>query len=166
MAPLEIAELESRMRPGAFSRAGFLGPQENLLQVLEADRQQVARMGLTFEQLAEPLEALIAAGVSSPSRKANVGKVYRVEVEVLTGFQICPWAADPHHAQCTAGKGVQNASVNWHHQPADRAGIARTWLGRAPAAGSPFLPGPGLAASCRSPGAGGVSRATLRIRIP
>jgi hypothetical protein len=113
MAPLEIAELESRMRPGAFSRAGFLGPQESLLQVLEADRQQVARMGLTFEQLAEPLEALIAAGVSSPSRKTNVGKVYRVEVEVLTGFQICPWAADPHHAQCTAGKGVQNASVNW-----------------------------------------------------
>src|SRR6266436_1371716 len=113
MALPDTAELESRMRPGAFSRVGFLGPHESLAQVLEADRLEVERVGLTFESLAQSLEDLIVAGESSRTRKVDIGGRYHVEIEVLTGFQICPWASDPHHAQCDAGHGVQHASVNW-----------------------------------------------------
>ena len=32
---------------------------------------------------------------------------------MFTGFQICPWAANPHSGQCTAGGGVRHASVDW-----------------------------------------------------
>ena len=106
MARPDIPELESRMRPGAFSLAGFLGQHESLRQVLEADRLQVERLGLTFDQLAKALESLIGAAESAPNRQARVNSKYRVEVEVLTGFQICPWASDPHHSQCDAGEGV------------------------------------------------------------
>src|SRR2546423_1770790 len=34
-----IAELEKDMRPGALSRAGFLGPKESLLEVLAEDNR-------------------------------------------------------------------------------------------------------------------------------
>jgi hypothetical protein len=109
----ELAELEARMRPGAFSRVGFLGPDESLTTVLENDRVEMERLGLTFAELAEALERLIDAAESSPRRKAKVDGNFTVEVEILTGFQICPWAPDPHHSQCTAGQGVRHASANW-----------------------------------------------------
>lgn len=101
------------MRPGAFSRVGFLGPRESLKEVLDADRLEVERLGLTFERLAEPLETLIDAAENSPTRNAKIEGRFRVEVEIFTGFQICPWASDPHHAQCDAGLGVRHASINW-----------------------------------------------------
>ncbi|MDR3726709.1 MAG: hypothetical protein P4K86_06700 [Terracidiphilus sp.] len=113
MVIVDNAELQSRMRPGAFSRVGFLGPQESLQEVLEADRIEVERLGLTFTRLAESLEKLIDAAEASSSRKAKVDGMHRIEIEQFTGFQICPWAPDPHHAQCTAGQGVRHASVNW-----------------------------------------------------
>lgn len=109
----EPAELESRMRPGAYSRVGFLGPQESLIAVLNADRREVTRLGLTYAQIAEPLERLIEVAEASIGRKAKVDGKFRVEVEIFTGFQICPWAEDPHHSQCTAGQGVRHASLNW-----------------------------------------------------
>jgi hypothetical protein len=112
MAP-ELDEIESRMRPGAFSRVGFLGPDESLTAVIESDRAEMNRLGLTPEQIAEALERLIDAAESSASRSAKVDGRFRVEVEILTGFQICPFAADPHHSQCTAGRGVRHASANW-----------------------------------------------------
>jgi hypothetical protein len=68
---------------------------------------------LDYEQLAEPVDALIAQAESSPRRRAEVDGRFLVEVEVHPGFQIGPWAADPHHSQCSAGQAVRHASVDW-----------------------------------------------------
>jgi hypothetical protein len=108
-----IEELESRMRSGAFSRAGFLGPDEKLEDVLEADAHTLGELALSHERLAEALDHLIAAAEASPARRATVDGRYLVAVELRPGFQICPWAPDPHHAQCTAGQGVRHASMDW-----------------------------------------------------
>lgn len=113
MAVPDIAELQSRMRPGAFSRLGFLGSDEGLEEVLEADRREVCRLGLTFERLADALERLIDAAVDSRGRSAIVDGKFRVKTEVFTGFQICPFASDPHHAQCGEAGGVRHGSINW-----------------------------------------------------
>jgi hypothetical protein len=109
----DIHELEARMRPEAFSRAGFLGPTESLEQILEADRAKVERLHLTFEQIAEKLDSVLRAAEACPRRSFTSERELRVDVDIFPGFQICPWATDPHHAQCSAGGGVRHASVSW-----------------------------------------------------
>ena len=105
-------ELEARMRPGGFSRVGFLGPDERLGGVLAADEQLLETMGIGFEDSVAPLDRLLTAAERSPHRRVTVDG-YTVLVDIKPGFQICPWAEDPHHGQCTAGQGVRHASVEW-----------------------------------------------------
>jgi hypothetical protein len=58
-----IADLETDMRPGKLSRAGFLGANEKLLEVLAADnRFVVEQQGLTHQELAKHLHVLAAVG--------------------------------------------------------------------------------------------------------
>jgi hypothetical protein len=62
-----IAELEKDMRPGAKSEvgstAGFLGPDEKLLDVLAADNRYVVdERGLTHQELAKHLHAIGSIG--------------------------------------------------------------------------------------------------------
>jgi len=109
-----LAELEARMRPGGFSQAGFLGLDERLEDVIARDAQTLEKLGLRCEQLADALEAIIDAAACARARAVRVAPHFEVRVERFTGFQICPWAPDPHHAQCQAGGGVRNASVDWH----------------------------------------------------
>ncbi|MGH2911390.1 MAG: hypothetical protein ACRDJ3_02825 [Solirubrobacteraceae bacterium] len=108
-----IEELERRMRPGAFSRSGFLGPGERLADVLESDRRTLAALGFSTHQMAERLDALITAAEATPGRLARVDDRYDVAVELYTGFQICPWALEPDSGQCTAAGGVRHGSIDW-----------------------------------------------------
>jgi hypothetical protein len=100
------------MRPGAFSQGGFLGPGERLDEVLARDRQTLAELGLSHAELASPLDGLLDVAESTNRHRARIGDL-EARIELTTGFQICPWAPDPHHAQCTAGGGVRHASVTW-----------------------------------------------------
>jgi hypothetical protein len=58
---MDVEELERRMRPGAWSEVGFLGKDERLEDVLSADRQILAELGLAPDLLAESLERLLGA---------------------------------------------------------------------------------------------------------
>jgi hypothetical protein len=62
-----IADLEKDMRPGAKSEvgsaAGFLGPDEKLLEILVADNRYVVdELGLTHQELAKHLHAIGSIG--------------------------------------------------------------------------------------------------------
>jgi hypothetical protein len=58
-----IADLEADMRPKKLSGAGFMGPDEKLLDVLAADnRYVVEELGLTHQELARHLHALATIG--------------------------------------------------------------------------------------------------------
>jgi|SRR5271165_4536791 len=105
-------EIEARMRPGAFSKAGFLGPGEKLSDVIAADSEVVRNLNLTCTEIASKLDALITAAEISPTREARLGTLH-CQIQVHQGFQICPWASDPNHQQCSAGLGVRHASVDW-----------------------------------------------------
>lgn len=100
------------MRPGAFSRTGFLGPNERLGEVIAADAETLRTLNLSYAEIASKLDALISAAESSPARRASLGAL-ECRVQVHQGFQMCPWAPDPHRAQCTAGLGVRHGSVDW-----------------------------------------------------
>ena len=56
-----VAELERRMRPGAWSGAGFLGERERLDEVLARDERTLTELGVTCNELAEGLSLLIEA---------------------------------------------------------------------------------------------------------
>src|ERR1700722_14724950 len=56
---LSIVSLEDVMRPGQSSLAGFLGNNENLLDILAADNKNVGdERGLTHQELARHLHAM------------------------------------------------------------------------------------------------------------
>lgn len=110
---IPTSELERRMRPGSFSQDGFLGPEENLGQVLLHDEATIKRLGISYDSLAGRLEELILAGERSPGHRVVVNGEFEVTVFIYKGFQICPWARDPDHSQCDAGEGATHASVEW-----------------------------------------------------
>jgi hypothetical protein len=56
---LSIAELEERLRPGAYSQAGFLGPAESFEAVVTQDRQILEKLGISHEQVAAALESVL-----------------------------------------------------------------------------------------------------------
>ncbi|MDD2522929.1 MAG: hypothetical protein PHW11_08965 [Anaerolineaceae bacterium] len=112
MSELSIKELERRMRPGEFSQAGFLGWGESLVEVLEQDARTLDDLGVPREEIADALEALLSAAVSK-NMTTTQRKKYRVHIHIYPGFQICPFAIDPDHEQCTASGGVRFGSVDW-----------------------------------------------------
>ena len=62
---IDTAELERRMRPGGWSAGGFLGHNEQLADVLAADERTLAELGLTRDEIADPLSVLSGAPVIS-----------------------------------------------------------------------------------------------------
>jgi hypothetical protein len=101
------------MRPGRFSVQGFLGPDERLADVLARDAAAVRDLRLSHAQLAGALAELLAQATVNPTRRVSVDRRFLVAVTTYKGFQICPWAADPHRQQCTAAGGPRFASLDW-----------------------------------------------------
>ncbi len=88
VAGQSIADLEDIMRPGRLSRAGFLGQDERLLDVLTADNRYVVdELGLTHQELARHL--LLLGAVASKEAVAAAkeityhGKKYRIKATVF-----------------------------------------------------------------------------------
>ena len=97
-----IAELEKDMRPGAKSEvgsdAGFLGPDEKLLDVLVADNQYVVEeRGLTHQELAKHLHAIGSIGRwqwFQRKEKAEFvyhGRRFKVTTVITKGLQPSPF---------------------------------------------------------------------------
>lgn len=108
--PLE--EVEARMRPGRFSQAGFLGPNESLRQVLDADARTLLELGVTAEILAADLGRLLVAAIDSTPTTTNAG-AYEVRLHGYKGPQICPFAPQPHENPCPGPGDKRLASVDW-----------------------------------------------------
>jgi hypothetical protein len=96
---ISIAELEKVMRPGASSRAGFLGKDEKLLEVLAADNRYVVdEAGLTHQELAYHLHAMGAVWRRQAKDKREEaeflyhGRKFKVKGVASRGFQDSPFA--------------------------------------------------------------------------
>ena len=88
-----IAELERDMRPGAESAKGFLGKDERLLDVLEADNRTVVEsLGLTHQELARHMLVLAAIGRKVGEGEFRYhGRRFRVTCIYSRGFQDSPF---------------------------------------------------------------------------
>lgn len=95
---LSIARLEKIMRPGASSSAGFLGPEESLLEVMAEDnRTVVEEMGLTHQELARHLHVLGAIGARRKEAEKGFryhGRRFKVRVMFTRGLQPSPFDDD------------------------------------------------------------------------
>jgi hypothetical protein len=113
MAPLRD-ELEARLRPGGFSQLGFLGPGERFEEVVARDAARLAQLGVSYDDLAGRLEAVLERGEENRGRWVRAEGRLLVHVRVWKGFQLCPWSVDPQGGQCTADHGgVRFASLDW-----------------------------------------------------
>jgi hypothetical protein len=106
-----LGELETRMRPGNFSQAGFLGPAENLADVLAADARELTSLGVSARELADRLRELLDTANATKSTRTSVGH-YSVRIQRYKGAQICPFAPQPHENPCPGG-GMRLASIDW-----------------------------------------------------
>jgi hypothetical protein len=96
IADLPIARLEKRMRPGADSRAGFLGKDESLLEVLAADNRLVVdELGLSHQEIARHLRIIGAIAVKKAKEKSldirYHGQTFRLSNSFSRGFQESPF---------------------------------------------------------------------------
>lgn len=79
-------KFESRLRPGAYSRVGFLGRAESLAGVLRRDAQSMEELGLSFEELAGALAAVLAMRPDGNER-------FDLQIHMYKGSQACPWTS-------------------------------------------------------------------------
>jgi hypothetical protein len=70
---LTVAELEARMRPGAYSDKGFLGPDESLEEVIRRDEMTLRDMRITYEEIADAISRLLDDAVRQPYKPNGVG---------------------------------------------------------------------------------------------
>jgi hypothetical protein len=95
---IKVPDLERVMRPKKLSQAGFLGPDEKLLDILAADNDYVVgKLGLTHQELARHLHAMGALAASLRKRfddRVEIlyhGRRYQVVREDTKGLQDSPF---------------------------------------------------------------------------
>lgn len=110
---VSLEEVEARMRPGNFSQAGFLGAQESLRQVLEADARTLTELGVSADALADSLGQLLDAAITSTRTITSAGP-YKVRLKRYKGPQICPFAPQPHENPCPGRGDKRFASIDWN----------------------------------------------------
>jgi hypothetical protein len=107
---IQLRELELRLQPelglkgyekevsahggfGDYSREGFLGRNESLLEIVHADWGVVEKYGTTHQEIAKALADAI--------RKTRVpNKDYKIEHQVaMGGLQECPWECNGMYAK-------------------------------------------------------------------
>lgn len=87
-----IAELEHEMRPGASSTKGFLGADENLLDVLAEDNAYVTEtLRTTHQELALHLRIIAEIGLRGIERFGYHGGRFRVTFVYTRGHQDSPF---------------------------------------------------------------------------
>jgi len=96
IAGQSIGDLEQVMRPGGLSTAGFLGPDERLLDVLAADNRLVVdELGLTHQDLAWHLLILGAVAqkeaAQEPKEITYHGRKFRIKAVTFKAFVRSPF---------------------------------------------------------------------------
>jgi len=84
-------QIAARMAPGVLSREGFLdGDRRALAEIIDTDRSAVESAGLTGEQLADGLEAVLKAAMAAMGREVAVGG-WTARYREAMGRIPCPW---------------------------------------------------------------------------
>lgn len=96
MTPLELSEVEKRMKPGAWFTHGFLPENASLAEVLAKDAETLARLGseITAGQIGQKLREVLESAAESDWFWSFRSGEYKVQIRRRRGFITCPWASD------------------------------------------------------------------------
>ena len=111
---IKIADLESSMRPGKLSKAGFLGDKERLLEVMAADNDWIVQARLTHQEIACHLRVL--AVVSRRESKPFIyhGTRLRAKIIQYDGFQESPFNDGTKASTDVALENLDNGERIWY----------------------------------------------------
>jgi hypothetical protein len=126
---IAVAELEKRMRPGAYSPGGFLGKDESLLAVLRKDNAfVVGQKKSTHREVALAMVMMQELGQKASGQFADKavkfrfrGQEYEYSVRINEGFQKNPFSQEREVAQAddeqtTSGSGMVTVKNLSNHQ--------------------------------------------------
>ena len=106
LSPKEIARIETRMRPMAFSWEGFLDHTQTLASVITSDSATIQKLGITHKQIGDRLESLMGQATRQvefiahfpydnnsevEEEQETIEEVFLVAVERWMGLQFCPF---------------------------------------------------------------------------
>jgi len=91
MSP-EYTKAQTNMQPGVITAQGFLGEDDRLLvDIIEADEQQMASLGLDFDDVAQRLRHLIDEGRKGLDEPVTVDDKWIVQTYEARGFLASPF---------------------------------------------------------------------------
>jgi len=91
MSP-EYQKAQANMQPGEITSDGFLGNDaRNLIEIIEADEEAMAKEGLSFEECAERMHYLMQEGRKGLEEPVTVDGKWIVRVSEARGFLASPF---------------------------------------------------------------------------
>jgi hypothetical protein len=91
MSP-EYVKAAAQMKPGVITAEGFMGSDTRpLSDIIQADEEQAARLGVEWEQIAQTLHALRDAGMAGQGTTVEYLGKWRVTVDEARGVLPCPF---------------------------------------------------------------------------
>ncbi len=127
--PALIETFTQRMQPEKCSGVGFLAPGQNLVDVCQKDAEILKARGITHEQIADRLEAVIMKaeflfeqrlkkfGFFYPQANRLVpqaiieDKICVPKYESFLGYQYCPFSQDLENEETVCGKGCSMIKI-------------------------------------------------------
>ena len=91
MSP-ELTHVQEKMAPGKITGAGFLGKDTRLLvDVIQADEETAAALGLDWEILTEKLNFFLEQGKKGLEHPVTIENKWVVTIREARGFLPCPF---------------------------------------------------------------------------
>lgn len=88
----EQNRIQANMQPGALSAAGFLGSDtRNLVDIIRADQEDVERLGLTHQEIAQRMKMITNQGKPELGRPFEIQPGLEAVVVDYMGFIPCPF---------------------------------------------------------------------------
>jgi hypothetical protein len=91
MSP-ELTKAQANMQPGVITSDGFLGDDDRpIVDIIQDDEEEMARLGLSFEESAKKLRELMEEGRKGLGEPVTVERQWLVRVDEARGFLPSPF---------------------------------------------------------------------------
>jgi len=91
----EYHQAQESMKPGAITALGFLGnDHRNISDIIEADEELMAQLGISFEILVSRLKELMTEGKKGLGEPVTVSNTWLVRVDETRGTLPSPFPED------------------------------------------------------------------------
>jgi len=109
-------KIQKNLKPGEFSLKGFLGKDKrNFSEIIEADRANVGKLGITAVMLAERMEKFTGQAFESFDGSVLIDEIYEVSYDTFRGKLLCPFVHSGAYRKglITLINKQKNLTISW-----------------------------------------------------